>query len=218
MAEKPSYLGLLNAVSCAETNACAYLTAWADVTRDDEVRKVLRIIATREGEHGMAFAKRIHELGFEVRVKEDPKHAERMEIARSDRSDLDKLDATGVLGFCPAEGEPDIFDGFFRDHSIDIQTGGLLGRYIAEERDTLRLLQGCKAKLEAKAPSSAHANAMTDERLTSLEDRVDTMLKAVEDIRAIVSKAFQFGKQAFFSMGRETTNGDDEPARATEVD
>jgi len=216
MAEKPSYLGLLNAVACAETNAHEFLSAWADVTRDDEVRKVLRIIATREGEHGMSFAKRIHELGFEVRPVEDPKHAERLEIARSSRSDLDKLHAVGVLDFCTAEGEPDIFDGFFRDHTIDIQTGGLLGRYIAEERDTLRLLQGCKTNLEAKAPSSM--SAATDERLTSLEDRVDTVLRAVEDIRSIISNAFRAGKQALFSPGRTTTNGDDESARVNGLD
>ena len=154
MGEKPSYLGLLNAVACAETNAHEYFSAWADVTTDDEVRKVLRIVATREGEHGMAFAKRIHELGFEVRPTEDPKHAERMEIAKSDRSDLDKLDALGVLDFCTDPGEPDIFDGFFRDHSIDIQTGALIGRYIAEERDTARLVMGCKTQLSQRVSAT----------------------------------------------------------------
>ncbi len=153
MGEKPSYLGLLNAVACAEANAHEYFTAWADVTPDDDVRKVLRIVATREGEHGMAFAKRIHELGFEVRPTEDPKHAGRMEIAKSDRSDLDKMEALGVLSFCTPDDEPDIFDGFFRDHSIDIQTGALIGRYIAEERDTGRLVTGCKAKLETRVPA-----------------------------------------------------------------
>ena len=173
MAEKPSYLGLLNAVACAEGQAQEYLNAWAEVTPDDDVRRILRVIATREGEHAMSFSKRIHELGFEVRPIEDPKHAERMEMVRSDRSDLEKLDATGILDFCPAEGEPDIFDGFFRDHTIDIQTGGLLGRYIAEERDTLRMLQGCRTTLVAKQPSSSSA---TEERLSSLEDRVDTVL------------------------------------------
>ena len=37
MADKPSYLGLLNAVANAESQAHAYLTAWADVTPDAEV-------------------------------------------------------------------------------------------------------------------------------------------------------------------------------------
>ena len=34
MSDKPSYLGLLNAVSNAESQAECYLTAWAEVTPD----------------------------------------------------------------------------------------------------------------------------------------------------------------------------------------
>jgi hypothetical protein len=45
--------------------------------------------------------------------------------------------------------EPDIFDRFFTDHSIDIQTGALLGRYICEERDSGRLLRSCYEQLKA---------------------------------------------------------------------
>ena len=44
--------------------------------------------------------------------------------------------------------EPDIFDGVFRNHSIDIRTGELLGRYIAEERDSGRLLRSCYEQLK----------------------------------------------------------------------
>ena len=154
MAEKPSYLGLLNAIACAESHAHTYLNVWAEVTADDEVRALLRKIAVREGEHGMAFAKRINELGYEVRDTPDPRFDEQMEIVQSDRSDLDKLEALGLLKI-KTDDEPDIFDGFFRDHSIDIQTGELLGRYIAEERDTLRLLQGCKTNLESRTTAAA---------------------------------------------------------------
>jgi rubrerythrin len=193
--DKPSYLGLLNAIACAEMHAHEYLTAWADVTHDDDVRKVLRIVATREGEHGMAFAKRIHELGFEVRQREDPKHEERMALARSDRSDLDKLKSIGILDFAAADDEPDTFDGFFRDHTIDIQTGGLLGRYICEERDTLRMLRACRERLEAKTTASA----LESDRLTSLELKVDTLLRAVEDLRNIFSRAWQAGRDALTS-------------------
>jgi hypothetical protein len=203
MAEKPSYLGLLNAIACAETNAHEYLTAWAGVTADPDVRKVLTIVATREGEHGMAFSKRIHELGFEVRMNKDPKHAERMEIAGSNRSDLDKLEALGILDVFE-DDKPDIFDGFFRDHSIDITTGGLLGRYIAEERDTGRLLTGCRATLVAREPNATKAEP-DGERLNALEERVEILLKAVEDVRGIVTRAFELGKSVF--MSRMTMNG-----------
>jgi rubrerythrin len=179
--EKPSYLGLLNAVALAESRAHEYLTAWAGVTPDPEVRAVLVTIAAREGEHGASFAKRINELGFELRETDDPNHAERMEVAGSDRSDLDKLEALGLLRL-RSDGEPDIFDGFFRDHSIDIRTGELLGRYIAEERDTLRLLTGCRDALACRAsdrPDQAAGAA-------ALEGKIDALTRAVDELRQIV--------------------------------
>ena len=142
MGDKPSYLGLLNAISLAESRAHAYLTAWADVTTDPDVRAVLVKVAAREGEHGMSFAKRINELGFELEERDDPNFANQMEIATSDRSDLEKAEALGLLRFCTADDEPDVFDNFFRDHSIDIRTGELIGRYIAEERDTIAGVHG----------------------------------------------------------------------------
>jgi hypothetical protein len=52
MSDKPSYLGLLNAIAVAEGRAHTYLTAWADTTKSDDVRAVLRRIAAREGESG----------------------------------------------------------------------------------------------------------------------------------------------------------------------
>ncbi|HZP29033.1 MAG TPA: hypothetical protein VFC99_08775 [Acidimicrobiia bacterium] len=183
MPDKPSYLGLLNAISLAETRAHAYLSAWADVTTDPEVRAVLRTVAAREGEHGMSFAKRINELGFELEPADDPHFEEQMAIATSDRSDLEKAEALGLLRFCTADGEPDVFDNFFRDHSIDIRTGELLGRYIAEERDTLRLFSACHAQLSARA---AGAGAPADDRLATLEDKIDTVCRAVEELRQIV--------------------------------
>lgn len=185
MADKPSYLGLLNAVANAECRAHAYLSAWADVTPDPEVRSVLLTIAAREGEHGMSFAKRINELGFELQPTDDPRFDDQMKIATSECSDLEKLDALGVLQFASGD-EPDVFDNFFRDHSIDIRTGELLGRYIAEERDTLRLLQGCCAELTAR---NAAANGSIDasaDRLTSLEDKIDAVCRGVEELRQIV--------------------------------
>ena len=182
MADKPSYLKLLNGISCAETRAHQYLSAWADVTTDPDVRAVLRTVAAREGEHGMAFAKRINELGFEVKPTDDPKFAERMEIAGSDRSDLEKAELLGVLELATAPDTPDIFDNFFRDHSIDIQTGALLGRYIAEERDTLRLLQGCRAQLTEKARETA----ASPDRLAALEGKIDAVCRAVEELRQTV--------------------------------
>jgi hypothetical protein len=101
----------------------------------------------------MAFAKRVIELGYDFVRRESPRLEEDLAVARSDRSDrekaehfrLDRIDS--VLSF---------FDDVFKDHTIDIRTGELLGRYIAEEHDTARLAGGCYANL-CQLPASAAA-------------------------------------------------------------
>lgn len=159
MSDKPSYLGLLNAVSVAESDAGQYLSAWAAVTPSEEVRAVVTTIALRETEHGLAFAKRIDELGYRVIPKPDPKHAERMAIAASTSlSDKEKFEALG-LGTAPRNGERDIFDGFFENKDLDPVTGGLLGRYIAEERDSARRFAACYAQLCAAAETATNGTA-----------------------------------------------------------
>ena len=183
MAEKPSYLGLLNAIAVAESRAHTYLCAWADVTKSDDVRGVLRKVAAREGEHGMSFAKRINELGYEVRCKDDSGLSKALEIVKSECSDLEKMKALKLHKLDTGD-KPDIFDGFFKDHSIDIRTGELLGRYIAEERDTGRLLKSCYDQLVAASKTKASPPAA--DSLESLEAKVDTLCRAVEELRQIV--------------------------------
>ena len=150
--KKPSYLGLLNAVSLGETRAADYLDAWISVTRDPEVERALRTVAAREREHGAAFAKRIDELGYTVQDRPEPNQAKRMRLARSAKSDVEKLEA---FGFSRDPNLPDIFDRFFKDHTIDVQTGALLGRYVAEERDTLRLLHSVWRKKKRASAAAA---------------------------------------------------------------
>jgi hypothetical protein len=151
MSEKPSYLGLLNAISVAESNAGQYLAAWAAVTPSADVRAVINTVALRESEHGLAFAKRIDELGYTVIPKHDPKHTERMVIAASTAlSDKEKFEALS-LGQAPQNGARDIFDTIFENKDLDPVTGGLLGRYVAEERDRGRKLADCYTLLCADA-------------------------------------------------------------------
>jgi hypothetical protein len=185
VSDKPSYLGLLNAIAVAETRAHCYLTAWCEVTTDPDVRAVLRKVALREGEHGMSFTKRINELGYEVREKDDPNFAKQLELARSNKTDLEKLEAFG-LNRLDTGSEPDIFDGIFKDHSIDIQTGELLGRYIAEERDTARLVRGCHGILKERCETGTTSSPASDDRLVALDGKVDALCRAVEDLRQIV--------------------------------
>ena len=151
MSEKPSYLGLLNALALGEAAAFRYLSEWAAVTPNPEVRQVLLTVAAREGEHGMSFAKRINELGYEVRPRPNDREEFAMELVRrTDCTDLEKMEALGLQKLDTGD-EPDYFDDLFKDHSIDIRTGELLGRYICEERDTARLVKRCYTQLREAA-------------------------------------------------------------------
>ena len=106
--------------------------------------------------------------------------AKRMDIASSTTlSDREKFEKLG-LGRRPADDGDDIFAGMFKDQTIDVATGELLGRYIAEERDSGRLLRACYDLLcaaEAASPSNGKAS---DDAIASIEkrlDRIETSLK-----------------------------------------
>ena len=147
MPNKPSYLGLLNAISNAETRAARYFNAWAALTQDPEVRFTVKLVAVREAEHGLAFEKRIMELGYTLLDRPDPKADEKLAfISNPAIGDLERLDH---LGYCQPRTE-DPFGAFFEDKTIDIETGALLGRYVAEERDTIRRLTALADKLKAR--------------------------------------------------------------------
>src|SRR5437667_7548732 len=123
VATKPSYLGLLNVIALAETRAHEYLVVWAAATPSEDVRKVLLTVAAREGEHGMTFAKRINELGYELVERDDPGFAKKLEIARSNMTDLEKMEALAGDTLTCDDSAGDVFDGFFKDQTIDIRTG-----------------------------------------------------------------------------------------------
>jgi rubrerythrin len=179
MGDKPSYLGLLNAVALAEGAAHEYLCTWSEVTPSDDVRAVLLKVAAREGEHAATFARRINELGYQLRTKDDERREKARAIVTSDCSDLEKFEALGLHRLDTGD-KPDIFDNFFADHSIDIATGALLGRYIAEERDSARVFRECYEQLQAAADSGV-ATASAD-RLASLESKVDALCNTVGEL------------------------------------
>ncbi|MCP5026685.1 MAG: hypothetical protein GY929_10420 [Actinomycetia bacterium] len=147
--KKPSYIGLLNAIAVGEGRAHRYLDAWAQTTVDEEVAQTVRFIALREGEHAMAFAKRMSELGFDVRDGDPNEERAAMRAARSQKlSDQKKFEHFGLDRVGAGD---DIFTSMFADQSIDPQTGGLLGRYIAEERDSLRRSASCYRRLKRRS-------------------------------------------------------------------
>jgi hypothetical protein len=181
MSDKPSYLGLLNAIAVNEAHAHRYLQVWIDTTTDPEVESVLRTVAWREGEHGMSFGKRINELGFEVRPRDDLGLADRLAVAASDRSDLEKME---YFGQDRLDDVLQPFNDVFKDHTIDIRTGELLGRYIAEEFDTARMLRCCYEQLKARQGEPEPAERSGE--LSALHDEVDALCRAVEELRQIV--------------------------------
>jgi rubrerythrin len=139
---RPSYLGLLNAIAVGEGQAHTYLNEWVELTENEGVRETLKFVALREGEHALAFEKRMLELGYELRPGSNERLEEAQGIVRSNLTDRQKFKALGLQATSKAEG-PDIFSKMFENKDIDPVTGGLLGRYVAEERDSGRRLRAC---------------------------------------------------------------------------
>jgi hypothetical protein len=181
MQARPSYLGLLNAIALAERRAHALLTAWRDVTPDTALREVLELIAVREWEHAAAFAKRMTELGFGVTERPDNRFHERLELARSATSDAEKF--RGVLGYgAEPEGAADRLAALFSDTTIDPATGALLGRYIAEKRDSERRL---RAAWDACRSEQAPAAASEGHLLGEIADRLERLTATLEDLKRL---------------------------------
>jgi len=65
----------------------------------------------------------------------------------------------------------------FGDTTIDIQTGALLGRYIAEERDSGRMLRACREALECEAPTgNGQAPVAGTDRLERIEQLLEQLV------------------------------------------
>jgi hypothetical protein len=140
MNAKPEYLGTLNAISLAESEAGVYLEAWANATTNEELAQCLRLVAARESSHGETFCRRIAELGFELQPKSDPKAAARLaKYANPKISDLEKIGPerqdSEVADFF-AEAEKEIADGYY-----DEMTCNMMQWYINEEKDSGRRLR-----------------------------------------------------------------------------
>jgi hypothetical protein len=152
---KPAYLGLLNAISLAETNAGVYLRAWADATCDEELACTLRLVAARESSHGQLFCRMISELGYELRQKADPGNAERIaKYANPKISDADKI------GRARRELDDDPFAEIEKKMSAgayDPVTCNMLSWYICEERDSAKKLRAAYDKVRARANGNGMA-------------------------------------------------------------
>ena len=185
---EPSYLPLLNSIAVNERKGEILLAAWADATRDQDLADTLRFVAIREGEHAAAFAKRMCELGYPV--CEDTAYQVFKDFdgllacVRSDASDAEKI---AMLGGNDASRDggaaKDPFRGFFNDTTIDPQTGELLGRYIAEERDSGRRLQAQYQRI-CGAPAAAPASEIAE-----LKACIAELQREIEGLKRVRSVA-----------------------------
>jgi len=153
--EKPAYLGLLNAISLAETEAGHYLSAWANATNDEELASCLRLVAARETSHGDLFCRLISELGYELRQKPDPKAAER--LARYANPRISDCEKVGPERTETRDTFADIKKAM-ADGAYDPITCNMMQWYIAEEEDSGRRLRDVYAKVRAKAGMTSKAN------------------------------------------------------------
>ncbi|HLZ83420.1 MAG TPA: hypothetical protein VKQ54_07610 [Caulobacteraceae bacterium] len=189
-AEKPAYLGLLNAISLGESHAGKYLEAWANVTPDEDLACALRFVAARETSHGDVFCRRIAELGYALEPKRDPEGAARLaKFADPAISDLEKIGP---------EREPQDFFGEIKKKmaagEYDPMTCNLLEWYIAEEEDSGRRLRdvyacvrekaaGGRAKTNGAAGVSGDADAMMacmTQGFSRLEKSIEKLAKAMK--------------------------------------
>jgi len=176
MTAEPTYLPLLRRIANAECNAEVFLSAWAATTPNEDVRQTIATVALREGEHTKAFQKRICELGYDMTIEEADETAERVDIVGStELSDLEKFEKIG-LGTPPDPSVPDRWAGYFEDNTIDIQTGELLGRFISEERDSVRMLADCYQALSTEANGAGSS--------TSTEARLDRIERSIQELAA----------------------------------
>jgi len=166
-AQKPGYLGLLNAISLAESAAGIHLEAWADVTPSEDLARVLRLVAARERSHGEVFCRRIAELGYGLRHKPDPRAAARLaKLADPGVGDLEKIGD-------PRAEDADPFGEILRrmaEGEFDPMTTNLMNWYIAEEKDSARRLrkafacvrEGASRKGAKSSPRSETEGASAD--------------------------------------------------------
>ena len=182
MSDKPSYLGTLNAIAVGAARGQKLLTAWQRATPDAELAGVLGFLATREQEHAGAFAKRISELGYTTQERPSQKFTEHLELARSDVDDSQKF--REILEFAAPPPADDPLLNIFADTSIDAQTGALLGRYIAEDRDSHRRLRAQYQRLTPAQPEPAPSDA-DESVLHDIATRLDRLTSTLEELRSL---------------------------------
>ncbi len=190
MSDKPSYLGALNAIVNGERRGFEFLNAWSEISPDPDISLMLKTVALREAEHAATFEKRMCELGYGLREKPDSSFDKTMTLACSDASDLEKFQKLGY-DKTPDDGDKDELLQLLADKSIDPQTGALLGRFIAEERDSGRILREAYLCAKDRCADSAtdSAGAQADSAtLNQICTQLEKLTEAVSELQTNTKK------------------------------
>jgi hypothetical protein len=181
---------LLNSIAVNEAKGEILLQTWANTTKDEGLKSALQFVAIREGEHAKAFAKRMCELGcpvdeasaFQVFKDFDGLVA----CVSSDATDAEKVAMLSGGDRGDRAERKDPFRGFFNDTTIDPQTGALLGRYIAEERDSGRLL---KAEYDRVCAAAGMNGGPAKSDIAELTACIESLRSEVASLKKAVRKA-----------------------------
>ena len=151
---------------------------------------MLKTVALREAEHAAVFEKRMCELGYALEENRDPNFGKTLDIVCSDSSDSEKFEELGLLKLISEDGEDKLLQ-LLADKSIDPQTAALLGRFIAEERDSGRILRQayqCAKSKEAPAEDNVTLNQICEqlEKLTEAVGELQSNGKKAR-VRAVKS-------------------------------
>ena len=182
-AKKPTYIGTLNAIVNGERQGFELLDCWSTVC-DPEIQSMLKTVALREGEHAATFEKRLCELGFTLKEKRAEGFDKTLQMIASDMSDMAKFEQLGYDKLGEGDGEDQLLK-LLADKTIAPATAGLLGRFIAEERDSLLLLKAAyectRAKGEPESPvASDDLLTQVCQQLSELSDEVAKLREKVE--------------------------------------
>ena len=178
MSEKPSYLGLLNAIAVGERGGEELFEAWAAASPNDDVRAVLTTVALREGEHARQFS----QADQRARLLGDPQGGPglpgRVALVSAPTSPTARSSSGSASASAPKGGK-DIFANFFSDISMDIETeraDGSLRRRGARHRPP----PACRAT--AIISRAAGSNGQPD--MAALEARLERIECALAELAA----------------------------------
>lgn len=178
--DKASYLGLLNAIVLAERRGHAVLDAWRQATPLPALAETLNVVAIREQAHAAEFTKRLCELGYGVHERPSATFEADLALARSGAPDADKFRCILGYGDPAAADRPDPLANVFADRTIDPVTGAMLGRFIAEERDSERRLRDAWHRLPEAAGDGDDESLLSD-----IAERIDRLAATLEDLKRL---------------------------------